>query len=404
MASVFFRGPKSTPRWFARVKVGGVWRARRVHQQTKREALAVARALEARAERQALGLEAPEAGSTSVGELMQRWTAGLANRAAKNDAYRIQRHLVPAFGAFRITDLTLARVMIWLDKVTTAGAMKPSSARGLLGLLSRFASWCVDRGHLQVNPCKAIPNGRRPRGAQSLADVPWLADDRTVVRIVEALPEPFGLLFLLANRCGLRTGEAAGLRLGDLADLEHGTVRVARSYAGPLKEDKHGDGKTKFAPAPQDLAALLGPWIARRRAEGATDGDLAFPARDGRFPYGKDEVGYQWRKVRAALGLPPALTFHRAGRHSFASRGLAAGASIDEISQALGHSSVALTQARYLHFQRRTFSPALTAPLQLGSGGTGGKVIPIAVSARRASAPVVTAPASIDSKRRRAAR
>jgi len=377
MASVFLRGPKAAPRWFARVKVGGVWRARRVHQQTKREALAVARAIEARAERQALGLEVSEAASTSVGELMARWVTALSNRGARNDGYRARRHLVPAFGHLRASELTLPRVMTWLDDLAVAGSMKPSSQRGLLGLLSRFGSWAVDRGHLQVNPCRAIPNGRRPRGAQSLADVPWLADDRTVVRIVEALPEPFGLLFLLANRCGLRTGEAAGLRLGDLDDLQHGTVRVARSYVGPLKEDKHGDGKTKFAPAPRDLPALLGPWIARRRAEGATDADLVFPARDGRFPYGKDEVGYQWRKVRTALELPQALTFHRAGRHSFASRGLAAGASIDEISQALGHSSVALTQARYIHFQRRTFSAALTAPLRPDGGGPAAKVIPI---------------------------
>ena len=401
MASVFARGPKSAPRWFARVKVGGTWRARRVHQASKREALMVARAIEAREERRSLGLEPTEGASTSVGELMARWVAALSNRGARNDAYRVRRHLIPAFGALRIAELTLPRVMMWLDDLGAAGAMKPSSARGLLGLLSRFCSWAVDRGHLPGNPCKAIPNGRRPRGQQSIADVPWLADDAQVLQILEALPEPFDLLFLLANRCGLRTGEACGLRMGDLADVERGAVRVARSYAGPLKEDK-GTGRVKYAPAPRDLPAQLGPWLEQRRAEGAADSDLVFPARDGRYPFGKDEVGYRWRKVRAALGLPRALTFHRAGRHSFASRGLAAGASIDEISQALGHSSVALTQARYLHFQRRTFSATLTAPLQ-PDGGQAGKIIPIA-GARPAVSPLAGASHAADSTRRRATR
>jgi len=191
--------------------------------------------------------------------------------------------------------------------------------------------------------------------------------------------------------------------MGDVADLQAGAIRVARSYVGPLKEDRHADGRVKYAPAPRDLPALLGPWIERRRAEGAGPGDLVFPARDGRYPFGKDEVGYQWRKVRAALGLPRALTFHRAGRHSFASRGLAAGASIDEISLALGHSSVALTQARYLHFQRRTFSAALTAPLQPGDGGPAGKVIPIA-AARVAATPAPAGPSEVGSTPRRATR
>ena len=77
MASVFFRGPRSAPRWFARYKdAAGVWRARRVHQETKREALAVARAIEAQAERRRLGLEAPAHAAVSCRELMERWTSG----------------------------------------------------------------------------------------------------------------------------------------------------------------------------------------------------------------------------------------------------------------------------------------------------------------------------------------
>jgi integrase len=399
MASVFARGPKSAPRWYARVKINGTWRARRVRQLTKATALAVARAIEAREERRALGLEAPEHAATSVRELLARWEGGLTNRGARNDSYRIRRHLVAQFGGLNVSELTLPRVMLWLDDLAAAGKMRPSSQRGLLALLSRFCSWCVDRGFLAANPCKAIPNGRRPRAQQSAADVPWLADDAVVMRILERLPAPFDLIFLLANRCGLRTGEACGLRLGDLADMTEGSLRIARSYLGPTKESK-GGAKTKHVPAPSDLPELLGPWLDRRRAAGATDGDLVFPARDGRFPYGKDEVGYQWRKVRDALELPKELTFHRAGRHSFASRGLAAGASIDEISQALGHSSVALTQARYLHFQRRVFSAALTAPLQPDGGGVG-KVIPI--TGARPSVAAESAPSDAGTKRRRVA-
>src|SRR3569833_676012 len=104
MASVFARGPKGAPRWFARIKIGGVWRARRVHQETKREALAVARALEARSERQALGLEAQESASTLVTDLMKRWVLALSNRAARNDANRVRRKLLPANSGRRVEE------------------------------------------------------------------------------------------------------------------------------------------------------------------------------------------------------------------------------------------------------------------------------------------------------------
>ena len=40
----------------------------------------------------------------------------------------------------------MSAVVLWLDDIAGSAAMKPSSQRGLLGLLSRFCSWAVDRG------------------------------------------------------------------------------------------------------------------------------------------------------------------------------------------------------------------------------------------------------------------
>jgi len=381
MASVFNRGSRTSPRFFVRVKVDGRWISRRTHALTLAEARRIAATMQARAERVSLGLEQPAHASLSARSLLESWSGALTNRGARNDRYRIAKHLVPRFGALRIADLTSPAVVLWLDDLA-AGPMKPGSARGLLALLSRFSSWCCDRGYLTANPVKAIPAGRRPRGSQGGGpDTPWINSDATVLDVFEALPEPIRFVFLLANRCGLRTGEAAGLRLADLADLREGAVRVRFNYLSPLlKEAKAGAPKVKYAPAPADLSELLGPWLARRRLEGAGPEDLAFPARDGRFPFNKDEVGAAFRRVRDALGLPGTLTFHRAGRHSFASRLLSAGAALDEVSQALGHADVRLTQRTYVHFVRKTFSAALVAPMQVGA-----KVIPIGARAGSAA-------------------
>jgi hypothetical protein len=53
------------------------------------------------------------------------------------------------------------------------------------------------------------------------------------------------------------------------------------------------------------------------------------------------------------------LTWYQATRHSFVSRNLKAGASFDEVSAAVSHSSPLVTKRFYDHYIRRTFSNAL---------------------------------------------
>ena len=379
MASVFNRGSRATPRFFVRIKAGGKWISRRCHALTLAEARRIAAALQAKEERVSLGLEQPAHASLSARSLLESWAGSLANRAARNDRYRIAKHLIPRFGALRISELTSAAIVLWLDALA-ATTMKPGSQRGLLGLLSRFCSWCCDRGYLATSPVKAIPAGRRPRGSQGGgADVPYIADDATVLRIFEALPEPIRFVWLLTNRAGLRCGEACGLRLSDFDGMAAGAIRVRFNYASPMLKEAKGAPKTKWVPAPADLPEFIGAWLERRRAETADPEALAFPDADG-YVLNKDQVGAAFRRVRDALGLPAELTAHRSGRHSFASRLLAAGAGVAEVSSALGHADGGrLLMATYNHHVRKTWSPALVAPMNVGA-----KVIPIGTRATAA--------------------
>ena len=84
-------------------------------------------------------------------------------------------------------------------------------------------------------------------------------------------------MFYLGNRSGLRNGELAGLRLSDLDFLDEGIIRVRYSYEGPLKEDKHEKGKTKWVPSAEDCKQIVGPWLERRRNEGAGPRISSFP-------------------------------------------------------------------------------------------------------------------------------
>lgn len=375
MSSVFKRPGN---RWYARLKnAEGKWVSRRIRQQTRADAKRVAAAMEAREERIRVGLEAPEAAGQLVGALMKKWASSLSNRSRDTDVGRLDRHVFPHWRNVRVAEIGLPKILTWLDQLAEAGEIGPASQRHCLGLLSRFMSWCVERGHASRNPCRDVPVGRRPR-ATPPQNVPWINSDDQVLAIMRKLPVPYSLIFYVGNRSGLRLSEITALRLSDLDEIEAGTVRVrfaGEDGTGPLKEAKAA-GRVKFVPAPIDAMAVLGPHLERRRAAGAGPENFVFVDVDGEH-LAAHQIGFRWRKAAKELGLPPGLNFYRATRHSFASRASAAGASIDEISGALGHSSPAITQAHYMHFQRRRWSPAMHAGLGLDVGSPVARVLPM---------------------------
>ncbi len=363
MGSTYNRGRRAKPNWYVSYRdLDGKWKARPSRQPTKAQAEAILREIEARIARGRVGIDEPRA-IPMAGPLLDDWDKSLANRNAKDDRTRLRRHVVPAFRGMRIADIDLAAVMKWIDAQRAAKKLSDASIRHNLNLLSRFFSWAVERGHAAVNPVRLIPTGKRPRQSPK-ADMPWLDDDAIVRKLVAELPEPVNYMFYLGNRAGLRTGELAGLRLSDLSFLDEGVIRVRFSYAGPLKEDKEGSGKTKWAPAPDDCAALLADWIARRKAAGAGPEDFLFPsARRLDRPCRKEYIESRWELATELLELD--FTWYQATRHSFVSRNLAAGVSLDEVSAAVGHSSPVVTKRYYDHFVRRSFSKHLRAGLGL---------------------------------------
>jgi integrase len=382
MASVFYRGSKATPRWYARYLADGRWRAKRVRVETRKDALAIARQLEARGERVRYGLE-PAAAPMTMGELLAKFVGSLTNRSWRDDEARIRLHVAPKWSGFRVDQVTLPAVMRWIDELRAEAKLSPGSQRHCLGLLSRAFSWAIARGLATSNPVRLVPTGARPTAAPVKDDAAgWIADDETPKRIMERLGAPFDLIFYLCFTSGCRVSEGLGLRVGDLDEIASGSIRVAHSGDGPLKEDRRAVGKSKFVPAGADAADVLGPWLARRRAEGAGADDRLFPGPDGRL-MPRYLVAYAWRKVRRELGL--SISWHHATRTSACSRWASRGVAIDQIAAALGHHSTAVTARSYMKWQRKTFDPRMTAAFTMPAPD-GGNVTSIS-SARPSVSP-----------------
>ncbi len=302
-----------------------------------------------------------------VGDLLDDFAASLTNTAKVPDRGRIKNHLQPKFRKMALKEVSVQVVMAWLAEME-AGGLSATTRLHNFGMLSRFFGWAIEQGLAEVNPCKAVPRKRRPK-VQTSRVQEWIESDEVVSSLIAKLGTPVGLMFWIGNRAGLRPGEILGLRMSDLGFLDSGAIRVRYSLNKTLKEDKDKQGIVKWAPMPTDALEVLGPYLAARKAEGAGPEDLVFvPPRKGKWrPAAEYQnwLGYhpkflrrRWREV-----APPGMSWYKASRHSFASRNLSEGASLDEVSAALGHSNINVTRKHYDHFIRKEFSEGLRKPL-----------------------------------------
>lgn len=372
MASVFVKVTASgSELHYIRFKdLDGRWKDKNSRCSTRKAAMRIAAEGEERVMRGQPFFIEPGAGET-FGELAPKFLKAQHNRSKDDDESRMRCHLLPKWRALPPALITLQAVMLWIDDMKAGEApvaakadpkkagrkpkkrLSEATMRHNLNLLSRFFGWAIERGFAQLNPVRQVPTGKRPRQAPKAADRPWIEDDDVVVAAMGALAPPYDLMLYLGNCSGLRPGETWGLRLSDFGFLDEGVIRVRYSCDGPLKEDKRGEGKVKWVPAADDCKERLAVWLKKRRLAGGKDEDFVFPAEPS-FNAAAQRLEAAWKEASDAIGLE--MTFYEATRHSFVSKKLAEGASLDEVSAAVGHSSPTVTRRFYDHLVRKTFS------------------------------------------------
>lgn len=152
---------------------------------------------------------------------------------------------------------------------------------------------------------------------------------------------------------GLRLGEAAALRVGDVVFPKR-TIEVRRQVqrgadgALELRLPKHGSERT--VQAPDGLMTMLSQHVTLMGLQGQPEAWL-FPG-EGEMPAHPNTVAHQWRKAKTAAHVPEALVLHDL-RHYFASGLIAANCSIATVQAALGHASPSITLNTYTHLWPR---------------------------------------------------
>jgi integrase len=285
-----------------------------------------------------------------VAQLAAAWLADVEERdlsAATKEMYAdvAQRHVVPALGALRLTELTVPVLDRFVRLVSKTSG--PGTAKTARTVLSGMLGLAVRHGALEHNPMRDVGRIAKVRrdvraltpGETADLRVRLRSDPRSV-----ALDLPDLVDFLLAT--GMRIGEACALRWAAV-DLDHGTVEVRatveRTKAGGLtiqERTKTAAGRRVIAipdstvrllrrrqpPRPRPENVIFASPLGQVRDRSNTTGDLrrAF-----------DRAGYPW------------ITSHTL-RKTVATRLDDAGLTARQIADQLGHARPSLTQDVYM--------------------------------------------------------
>ena len=280
----------------------------------------------------------PDAGRDDLPGHVAQWIA--TNPRIRSQGTRdlytslLRTHIEPAFNGRRLNAIKPAEIRAWRSRVATE--VSESTAAKAYRLLRASLNTAVEDRLIPTNPCQIKGGGDEHTRERPIATV------AEVGQLVDATPERFRLLVLMATWTSLRSGELYGLQRHDLDiadDLESGIVHVRRQRVTeggrPVvkEETKSSAGRRRVSIPPPLLPVIvdhLDRWV--------DDGSKApvFTREDGKL-LDRRWWSTRWAGIRSTIGRDD-LHFHDL-RHTGNTLAAASGASLADLMNRMGHAS-----------------------------------------------------------------
>ncbi len=343
--------------------VGGIRKRKTIYAKTRGEvAASLAKAI---ADRD--GGVVFDARGISVRGWMEHWLEDVVrpNKAHRTYAAHRQQalsHIFPAIGTLKLDKLRKAHVdglYAGLLRAKPEGSgLSPSTARRVHAVLHAALEEAVRGDLIPRNPAA---HANKPKVRQQETEP---LDAAQALRLLDAAREAgdrYEALYVVCLACGLRQGEALGLRWSDV-DLDGGTLRVNRQLQR-VRRDGDRSGTLEFSEpknasrravglSPRAVRALRDHrkrQLEEKLAAGAAwrDSGLVFVSRRGSPAEAQNVVNRHFKPLLKRAGLPP-IRFHDL-RHSCLSLLAQRGEPIRDLQALAGHATAAFTLKRYTH-------------------------------------------------------
>ena len=302
-------------------------------------------------------------GEMTLNDLAKPWLDERDNthKAAYDDRKRWELHIAGSIGECKPNDVTPASLKTFI--LAKRKHVAPGTVKLIFLLLSSLFSDLIESGHAAGNPCRGISKKTRAlmKSGHDPKNTPFLHEITDVIRLYQALraKEPVvGTAYAIGALGGLRTGEVRALDWSHV-DMKGGMIHV-QVQVGPDGPRQLKDGESRLLPIQPSLAPVLDAWA---RSEGQT-GLVCKPIRGGARKFLDDHtMGKYLAEQLKVLGLAAACSccgvagaWYEFTRHTYGSQFIMAGGSMEELSRSLGHSTIAITQAHYVHLRPGYYS------------------------------------------------
>jgi integrase len=188
-------------------------------------------------------------------------------RTWRDDGWRLDRYIVPAWGTRPVREIGRADVHAVLDKIVAAG--KPIQANRVQALISKLWNFAMDRGHAELNPCHRMAKPARERVRDRV-----LTDDdlRALWEALDSASGDAADAVRLRLLTGQRGGEVHRARWVDV-DLKAGIWTIPAAHAKnrrphrvPLTERAAAILKARLEARPKDEARVF-PGLYHQRED-----------------------------------------------------------------------------------------------------------------------------------------
>ncbi len=289
-----------------------------------------------------------------VEEFLLHWLDETHQHQIAHSTYRRYRslaihHINPFLGRYELRKLDSQVITNLLINMRLGGQSVRSQqqARALLAVAMDEAE---NTNLISTNPVRKV---RNPQGAGKVLTPLKIEEVRILLKTYQTTFLSARLHISLI--CGLRQGEALGLRWQDI-DFESGTLTVStqiqiingKATFTRLKTNRSYRTLVLTEETLESLRIhknLIGRWQTSC-GDKWVDLSLVFPGNDGAAR--SSHIDYnEWQKALKLCGIEP----HRLhdARHTAATLMYSQGIGIETISRVLGHSSSAITSRIYVH-------------------------------------------------------
>ena len=251
-----------------------------------------------------------------------------------------EQHILPRWGNYKLGDVRTVAVETWLDSLTLANASK-AKIRNVFHCLFSHAQryeW-YDR-----NPITKVRQSAQRQREPDVLEV------HELTLLLNALPNPFRAMVLVAAATGLRRGEIIGLKWEDV-DFEAKLIYPRRS----IVHQHIGKLKTHASEKPVAMDTYLAEAMENLKADSLfhqqDEWVFASPDSAGKKPYWPDSVLSRRVKPTAKrIGLTKRIGWHTF-RHTYATLLKSSGADVKVVQESLRHANARTSLEIYTQAQ-----------------------------------------------------